>query len=423
MLGKIKSVHARQVFDSRGNPTVECEIATKEGLFRAIVPRGASTGRHEALELIDGGKAFLGMGVTKAVENINSVISKKIVGMDACEQEKIDNTMIALDATKNKSNLGANAILAVSLATARAGAAAKKKPLYAYLGELAKNKKFVLPVPSCNIINGGAHAGNDLDIQEYMVQPVGAKTFLQAMEIVMEIYQTLKRILKERYGLNATNVGDEGGFAPPLSAVDEPIELILESIEECGYAKEMNIGLDCAASEFFNEQNKTYSIEGKDISGAELIDWYCNLKERYKIDAFEDPFAQDDWESYAQFNAKVGNDIMVIGDDLLATNVERIQTAINKKACNALLLKVNQIGTLTESIAAAKLSFKNNWKVMVSHRSGDTEDSFIADLAVGLGCGLIKTGAVCRSERTAKYNQLLRIEEELGKKAVYAGTL
>ncbi len=402
----IKKVHAREILDSRGNPTVEVELTTENGVCRAAVPSGASTGRHEALELRDGGTRFLGKGVHKAVANVNNIISKEIAGMDAASQQAIDEKMLELDGTENKSKLGANAMLAVSMAACRAGAGSM--PLYEYIGKLGSNKNFVLPVPFMNVINGGAHAGNELDIQEFMIAPVGAKNFREAVQMCAETYQTLKGIIKEDYGINAINVGDEGGFAPPLKKTEEALNLIVKAIEKAGYRDDMRIALDSAASGFFSEK---YNIDGIAMPREKLAELYEKLHSQYPIISFEDPFAEDDWEGFKLFTSRLGSKTQIVGDDLLVTNPKRIEKAIKEKACNALLLKVNQIGTLTEAIDAAKLAMANKWKVMVSHRSGETEDSFIADLVVGLSCGQIKSGAPCRSERTAKYNQLLRIEE------------
>lgn len=419
MTPEIQAIRAREVLDSRGNPTVEVEVRTEKGLSRAMVPSGASTGIHEALELRDGGKRFLGKGVQKAVGNVNDRISKELVGKDCTKQQDIDNAMLELDGTENKSTLGANSILGVSMAVCRASALELGIPLYERVAELSGNRNLILPTPAMNVINGGEHAGNSLDIQEYMILPVGAKSFSEAARLCAEVYQTLKGIIKRKYGKGAINVGDEGGFAPPLSHVEEPFELILKAISEAGYEKEIKLGIDAAASEFYN--NGKYKIEGNDLSGGELMEFYKNLIENYPIISMEDVCAQDDWDSWVEFTGKFGSRVQVVGDDLLVTNVKRIDKAIESKACNALLLKINQIGTITESIDAARLSQDNGWSVMVSHRSGETEDSFIADLVVGLGTGQIKAGAPCRSERNAKYNQLLRIEEELSDKAKYQG--
>jgi len=432
-MAAIKEVKAREVLDSRGNPTVEVEIKTSSGISRAIVPSGASTGVHEALELRDVEKRFLGKGVLKAVNNVRK-IANKIRGMDCTKQEEIDNTLIDLDGTENKSKLGANAILGVSMAACRAGAKEKKIGLYEHISELygknkdKKNKGFILPVPFMNVINGGKHAGNSLAIQEYMIAPVGARSFGEAMMLGCEVYHTLKEIIKTKYGKNAVNVGDEGGFAPPLSNVEEPLKLVQSAIDKLGYGKKIRIALDCAASEFYDEKQLVYNVDGKELSSERLIELYMDFTGKYNLVSIEDPFDQEDFASYAELIKSVGKSsrnrneskVQIVGDDLLVTNVKRIKKAISVKACNTLLLKVNQIGTITESLAAARLSMDNKWNVMVSHRSGETEDSFIADLAVGLGCGEIKSGAPCRGERLAKYNQLLRIEEELGDKAVYA---
>lgn len=404
-------VRAREVLDSRGNPTVEVDLKTRNGTSRAIVPSGASTGIHEALELRDGGDRYLGRGVRKAVGNVNKNISKQIIGVDCRNQREIDSQMIELDGTENKSMLGANAILAVSMAVTRASATELGIPLYRRIADLSGNKKLLMPTPSMNVINGGSHAGNELDIQEYMILPTGAGNLTEGVRICAEVYQTLKGILRNRYGKGAINVGDEGGFAPPLKKAEEPLDLILNAVDKLGYEDKVEIAIDAAASEFYKDGR--YVIEGEKLSGYELADKYTNLIDNYPIVSLEDVFAQDDWSSWTEFNKKTGKKIQVVGDDILVTNVERIKKAIKLGACNALLLKVNQIGTVSESIDAARLSLENNWNVMVSHRSGETEDSFIADLVVGLGTGQIKSGAPCRSERNAKYNQLMRIEQNL----------
>jgi len=417
----IQEVKAREVLDSRGNPTVEVEIKTKSGTSRAMVPSGTSTGIHEALELRDSDKRFLGKGVQKAVRNVNDIISKELVGRDCTKQREIDNLMMELDGTENKSKLGANAILGVSMAACRASALERGIPLYQRIADISGNKNLVLPVPAMNVVNGGAHAGNSLDIQEYMVLPVGAKSLREAVRLCAEVYQTLRGIIKGKYGKNAINVGDEGGFAPPLEKASEPLELILDSVKELGYEKEIKLGIDAAASEFYD--GGKYRIGGNELSGNELIEFYKNLIEDYPIISMEDVCAQDDWDSWKDFTGSFGNGIQGVGDDLLVTNTNRIKEAIELKACNALLLKINQIGTISEAIDAAKLSLENGWNIMVSHRSGETEDPFIADLSVGLGTGQIKSGAPCRSERNAKYNQLIRIEEELGEEARYQGRI
>nr|ALX18691.1 enolase [Conidiobolus lamprauges] len=425
----ISKVHARQIFDSRGNPTIEVEVTTEKGTFRAAVPSGASTGIHEALELRDNDKSnYLGKGVLKAVQNVKDIIAPKLIEakLDLKDQKAVDDFLLNLDGTKNKSKLGANAILGVSLAIAKAGAAEKGIPLYKHISELAGAKTpYVLPVPAFNVINGGSHAGNKLAMQEFMILPTGAQSFTEAMKIGSEVYHTLKKVIKEKYGQDATNVGDEGGFAPNIQDNKEGLELLKVSIEKAGYTGKVKIAMDVAASEFY--KNGKYDLDFKNpnsdpskwLTGAELSQLYLDYAKEYPIVSIEDPFDQDDWESWTHI--RNSTDIQIVGDDLTVTNPERIQTAIQKKSCSGLLLKVNQIGTVSESIAAAKLSQSDGWGVMVSHRSGETEDSFIADLVVGLRTGQIKTGAPCRSERLAKYNQLLRIEEELGAHAVYAG--
>ncbi|KAI9204371.1 Enolase, C-terminal TIM barrel domain-containing protein [Polychytrium aggregatum] len=425
----LSKIHARQIFDSRGNPTVEVEVTTTRGVFRAAVPSGASTGIHEALELRDGDKgSYVGKGVLKAVANVNNIIAPALVAanIDVSDQGKVDDFLLNLDGTPNKSKLGANAILGVSLAVARAGAAKKGVPLYQHIADLAgKKDPFILPVPAFNVINGGSHAGNKLAMQEFMILPTGAANFAEAMKIGSEVYHHLKTVIKKKYGVDATNVGDEGGFAPNIQDNREGLDLLIEAIAAAGYTGKVQIGMDVAASEFYKDGlydldfKNPDSDQSKFITGEQLSDLYRSFIKDYPIVSIEDPFDQDDWASYAALTSSVS--IQIVGDDLTVTNPLRIQTAIEKKACNALLLKVNQIGTVTESIKAALLSQSDGWGVMCSHRSGETEDTFIADLVVGLKTGQIKTGAPCRSERLAKYNQLLRIEEELGAKAKYAG--
>ena len=416
----IKSVNAREILDSRGNPTIEVDVITEAGLSRAGVPSGASTGIHEALELRDGDKKrYLGKGVLKAVETVNQTIANIMIGKEPVNQGKIDDALVMLDATDNKSRLGANAILGVSIAVCKAGALEKRRLLYQHIASLVGVKEFVMPVPSFNVINGGKHAGNKLDFQEFMILPTGAKSFKQALRMGAETYHYLKDILEKKYGKDAANVGDEGGFAPPIAKPEEAIELLMKAIKKAGYTGKIKIGLDCAASEFFKKGK--YILNGKKITKNKLIELYKKLAKKYPIISIEDPFDQDDWESYTKLTKAIGKKVQIVGDDLLVTNCKRIQKAIHHKACNALLLKVNQIGTVTEAMEAAKLAMDNGWKVMVSHRSGETCDSFIADLVVGLKTGQIKSGAPCRSERLAKYNQLLRIEEELGDKARYLG--
>jgi len=424
-MSKILEIKAREILDSRGNPTVEVDLRTEDGVFRAAVPSGASTGIHEALELRDGDKSrYMGNGVLKAVDNVNKLIAPKMKGMDPTKQADIDKAMIALDGTDNKGKLGANAVLAVSMAACRAGAAAKKVPLYKYIADLAGTKEFVMPVPSFNVINGGKHAGNKLAMQEFMLLPVGAKSFSEAMRMGAEVYHNLKKVIKAKYGQDAVNVGDEGGFAPNIQDNKEGLELLKEAIEKAGYTGKVRIGMDVAASEFFKDGKYDLNFKGNkpDLkTGDQMVKIYEDFVKGYGLISIEDPFDQDDWDTYAKLTKAVGKDVQIVGDDLLVTNPKRIKTGIEKKACNALLLKVNQIGTVTEAIQACKLAQAAGWAVMVSHRSGETEDTFIADLVVGLKTGQIKTGAPCRSERLAKYNQLMRIEEELGKKCRYAG--
>ncbi|XP_070561896.1 alpha-enolase-like [Ptychodera flava] len=424
----IESIHARRIFDSRGNPTVEVDLRTAKGLFRAAVPSGASTGIYEALELRDKDpKVFLGKGVSKAVANVNDIIAPALVkkGIHVQEQGDIDKFMLELDGTENKSKLGANAILGVSLAVCKAGAAEKGVPLYRHIADLAGNPDVILPVPAFNVINGGSHAGNKLAMQEFMILPTGAANFTEAMRMGCEVYHNLKKVIKERYGLDATAVGDEGGFAPNILDNKEALELLKVAIEAAGYTGKIKIGMDVAASEFFKDGKYDLDFKNKNsdpstyLSPDQLADLYKEMIAGYPIVSIEDAFDQDDWDAWTKLQTAVS--IQIVGDDLTVTNPKRIQTAIDKKACNCLLLKVNQIGSVTESIEACKLSQKNGWGVMVSHRSGETEDTFIADLVVGLCTGQIKTGAPCRSERLAKYNQILRIEEELGDKAKYAG--
>jgi len=422
-MSTIKSIKAREILDSRGNPTVEVDMVTEDGMFRAMVPSGASTGIHEALELRDGDKSrYLGKGVLKAVENVNTKISEVVVGMDPTQQEAVDKAMLEADGTENKSNFGANAILAVSMASCKAGAAAKKLPLYKHIADLAGVTEMVLPVPSFNVINGGSHAGNKLAMQEFMILPTGATSFKEAMRMGAECYHNLKKVIKAKYGQDAVNVGDEGGFAPNIQDNKEGLELLKEAIEKAGYTGKVKIGMDVAASEFFKEGSYDLNFKGDEPdlkSGDEMIELYKQFVNEYGLVSIEDPFDQDDWETYSKLTAAV--DTQIVGDDLLVTNPKRIAKGIELKAVNALLLKVNQIGSVTESIQACKDSQEAGWGVMVSHRSGETEDNFIADLVVGLKTGQIKTGAPCRSERLAKYNQLLRIEEELGADCRYAG--
>ena len=413
----IKSITAREILDSRGNPTVEVEVRLDDkSMARAAVPSGASTGAFEAAELRDGGKRYLGKGVEGAVKNIVEKIAPVVVGLNALDQKVIDEKMIALDGSKNKSNLGANAILGVSLAVARAAAASTGQSLFKYLG---KAEAKTLPVPMMNILNGGAHADTNVDIQEFMVAPIGAATFKESLRWGTEIYHSLKSVLKSK-GL-ATSIGDEGGFAPDLASNRAALDLILQAIELAGFKAGSDIGLamDVAATEFF--ENGKYKFEGKELTTEQMITYYRDLVAAYPLLSIEDPLDEDDWNGWTNLTAQLGDKIQIVGDDLFVTNPERLQRGIESKSANALLVKVNQIGTLSETIAAVTLAHNNNFKSMMSHRSGETEDTTIADLAVALNCGQIKTGAPARSERVAKYNQLLRIEEELATAAVYAG--
>jgi len=410
-MAKVKSIAAREVLDSRGNPTVETNLIL-EGDFagRFIVPSGASTGTHEAVELRDGGKRFLGAGVLGAVKSVNKTIKNALENKELASQQELDNFLIKLDGTKNKSKLGANAILSVSMAFARASALQKIQPLATYVHELLPIKKMTMPVPFSNLVNGGKHAGTPLKFQEFMIEPHGAKSFAEATQITAEVYHSLKIKIGLKYGKSATNVGDEGGFTPNISKPEEVLTLLEEIIDSLGYSNKVGLAMDVAASEFFEGGkyllDKTYSAE-------EMIDYYASLVKSFKITSIEDPFDEDDFEAFAALTKKIGRKVQIVGDDLLTTNTERIRRAIKEKACVALLLKVNQIGTLSEAIEAAKMAFDAKWNVMVSHRSGETEDAFIADLAVGIGCGQIKLGAPCRGERCVKFNQLLRLEDEL----------
>lgn len=409
LLTKLK---ARELLDSRGNPTLEVEAYADKVSARAIVPSGASTGIYEALELRDKDSRYHGNGVQGAVKNVAKAF-RVLKGMDVTKQEMIDQAMLDLDGTAKKTVLGANTILGVSMAVARLGAKCRRQPLYKYLANLAGNKEVSLPVPFCNVINGGKHAGNKLAMQEFMIAPIKAKSFAEASRMVSEVYHELKAIVKKKHGKDAVNVGDEGGFAPPLEKAVDALNMITSAVKAAGYEGKIAIAMDPAASEFYDHAGK-YDLYKK-FSSKQLINHYLTLAKNYNIVSIEDPFDQDDFESFAELKKQAK--FQVVGDDLLVTSVDRINIALEKKLCNALLLKVNQVGSITEAIAAANLALKNKWKVMVSHRSGETEDTFIADLAVALGCGQIKLGAPCRGERTAKYNQLIRIEEELGSKA------
>lgn len=408
---------AREILDSRGNPTVEVEVRLEDkSIGRAAVPSGASTGAFEAAELRDGGSRYLGKGVETAVKNVALKIAPAVIGMKADNQRSLDEKMIALDGTKNKSSLGANAILGVSLATARAAAISSNQSLFKYLGgESAKT----LPVPMMNILNGGAHADTNVDIQEFMIAPIGAQSFKESLRWGAEIYHSLKSVLKKK-GL-ATSIGDEGGFAPNLESNRAALDLILVAIENAGFkaGNQIALAMDVAATEFFEDGK--YKFEGKLLTSEQMIAYYSELVSAYPLVSIEDPLDEDDWSGWAKLTAELGEKIQIVGDDLFVTNIERLTRGIESKTANALLVKVNQIGSLTETIDAVNLAHKNNYKSMMSHRSGETEDTTIADLAVALSCGQIKTGAPARSERVAKYNQLLRIEEELGSDAIYAG--
>ena len=418
----IADVHGRQILDSRGNPTVEVEITLNDGSHgRAAVPSGASTGAHEAWELRDGDKSvYMGKGVTKAIENINSRIAEAVIGMPATDQAGIDARMIELDGTDNKSNLGANAILGVSLATAKAAAQFTEQPLFRYLGGAAAR---VVPAPMMNIVNGGEHADNSVDVQEFMVMPLGFERFSDALRCGTEIFHNLKKVLSDK-GLN-TAVGDEGGFAPDLGSNGEALDLIMTAIDKSGYraGEQVWIALDVAATEFYNKDNGCYSIDGKQLDGGQMVDFLADWADRYPICSIEDGCDEDDWDAWKLLTEKIGDRVQLVGDDLFVTNTTRLQRGITDEVANSILIKVNQIGTLTETIEAIHLAARNGYSSISSHRSGETEDSTIADLAVGLNTGQIKTGSASRSDRMAKYNQLIRIEEYLGDQAIYGGPL
>ena len=418
----IEAIHARQILDSRGNPTVECEVLLSDGASgRAAVPSGASTGAHEAWELRDGDKSvFMGKGVQTAVSNVNEKISDALQGMDATDQPAIDAAMIDLDGSANKKNLGANAILGVSLATAHAAAASTGQPLYRYLGGAGAR---ILPAPMMNIVNGGEHADNSVDVQEFMVMPLGFERFSDALRAGTEVFHNLKKVLSEK-GYN-TAVGDEGGFAPDLKSNQEALDLILLAIDRAGYkpGEQIWIALDSASTEFYDADSGKYSIDGKQLGGDEMVDFLAGWCDRYPICSIEDGCAEDDWDTWKKLTAKIGDKVQLVGDDLFVTNVERLQRGIDERIGNSILIKVNQIGTLTETIDAIQLAQRSNYTAVTSHRSGETEDATIADLAVALSTGQIKTGSASRSDRMAKYNQLLRIEEMLGDGAIYGGPL
>jgi enolase len=408
-------VLARQILDSRGNPTVEVEIELDGGFVgRAAVPSGASTGKYEALELRDGGEAWLGKGVSKAIGNVREEIAPALVGVDADDQRAIDAALLELDGTKDKSRLGANAVLGCSLAAAKAAAAAAGVPLYRWIGGAGAH---VLPVPMLNVINGGAHARNSLDLQEFMVVPAGADTFSEGLRVAVEVFHTLAKLLDER-GL-ATAVGDEGGFAPDLPSTEAAIEVVLEAAERAGHRERVALAMDPAATEIFRDGN--YVLEGRTLSGEEMIEFWAALVEKYPLVSLEDGLAEDEWGWWRELTDRLGNRVQLVGDDLFVTNVARLEQGIEQGVANAILVKVNQIGTLSETLDAIALARANGYNAVISHRSGETEDTTIADLAVATGAGQIKTGAPSRSDRVAKYNQLLRIEEELGAEAVYPG--
>ncbi len=411
---KIAAILAREILDSRGNPTIECDIVLDDGsLHRAMVPSGASTGAHEAVELRDGEKRFGGKGVLKAVSNVNKIIAPLLKGRDPSSQKEIDQIMLRADGTPNKEKLGANAILSVSMAVARAGAHVSQLPLHKYIAKLSNQKGVFHPIPAMNIINGGKHAGQENDVQEHMIIPVGAKSYGDALRMCAEIYAQLKSDLKKKFGSQGTLIGDEGGYAPPIKDLNERLTILWGAIKAAGYEKQVRLGLDCAASEFCKDGK--YTISAKSYSSSELIVFYESLIKKFPIISIEDGHAEDDWQGWQLMTENLGRKIQIVGDDLLVTNPARMQRAIKEKSCNALLLKLNQIGSVTEGIDAALLAKKNNWGIMVSHRSGETEDAFIADFCVGIDAKQSKFGAPARSERTAKYNQLLRIDAKYPK--------
>jgi enolase len=422
-MGRIVNIHARQILDSRGNPTVEAEVLTENGVMgRAAVPSGASTGKHEAVELRDGDKGtYLGKGVLKAVQNIKTAINEELKGIYVSEQALIDQKMIDLDGTPNKANLGANAMLAVSLACAKAAAEENGQTLYNYIGGVNARE---LPIPMMNILNGGSHADNSIDFQEFMVMPVGATSFAEALKMGTEVFHHLKAELQAQG--HSTNVGDEGGFAPNLGSNEEAIQVVLKAIESAGYTPgvDMYIAMDAAASEFYNAEENVYHFHqstGEKLTPAEMVDFWADWTEKYPILSIEDGLDEDDWEGWKSLTEKIGDKVQLVGDDLFVTNVERLGRGIENDTANSILIKVNQIGTLTETINAVQMAQQNSYTSVMSHRSGETEDTTIADLAVALNCGQIKTGSASRSDRMAKYNQLLRIEEMLGDQAIYTG--
>ena len=418
---KVVKVFSREILDSRGNPTVQVEVTTSSGFGRFSVPSGASKGRLEALELRDGDRQrYGGLGVRKAVENVNLTVGPKIIGFDSRDQEKIDGTITQLDGTVNKGRLGANALLGVSIAVARAAADSAKVPLYVMV---LKNRRPLLPLMMLNIINGGKHAGNDLSFQEFMVLPAGFKSFTEALRCGSEVYHALRSRLEAKYGKTAINVGDEGGFAPPIGSVEEALGQINDAVEEAGYSAGQNVilGVDAAADSFFDERSERYNVDGKWLDSSELLDLYIDLSERFPLKSVEDPFHDKDFTNFSEITKRIGSKIQIVGDDLFVTNIKRVEQGISSHSANALLVKVNQIGTLTETIEAMEKARAANFGLVVSHRSGETEDSTIADLSVGLASGQIKAGAPARGERTCKYNRLLQIEEELGSQARFYG--
>ena len=420
-MSNIELIHARQILDSRGNPTLEVEVVTSEGAFgRAAVPSGASTGIHEAVELKDGGNRWMGKGVSRAVDHVNTILNDELNGLDVTEQRLIDQVMIDIDGTENKGNLGANAILGVSLAVAKAAAESVRQPLYRYIGG---SNVGTMPVPMMNILNGGSHADNKIDIQEYMVMPVGADTFSEGLRMGTEIFHSLKSVLKEKG--HSTNVGDEGGFAPNLASNEEGVEFVLRAIEKAGYkpGDDVLLAFDAAASEFYDKKRGIYRFDstGEEMNGEAMVDFWEKWSKKYPIVSIEDGLDEDDWSSWKLLTDRLGKDIQLVGDDLFVTNVSRLAQGIEQGIANSILVKVNQIGTLSETMDAVEMAHKAGYSSVMSHRSGETEDTIIADLSVALSTGQIKTGSASRSDRVAKYNQLLRIEEELGEMAIYKG--
>ena len=420
-MSNIELIHARQILDSRGNPTLEVEVVTGEGAFgRAAVPSGASTGIHEAVELRDGGDRWMGKGVSRAVDHVNTILNDELNGIDVTEQRLIDQIMIDIDGTENKENLGANAILGVSLAVAKAAAESVRQPLYRYIGGANVS---TLPVPMMNILNGGSHADNKIDIQEYMIMPVGADTFSEGLRMGTEIFHSLKNVLSENG--HSTNVGDEGGFAPNLASNEEGVEFVLRAIEKAGYkpGDDVLLAFDAAASEFYDKKRGIYRFDstGEEMNGEAMVDFWEKWSKKYPIVSIEDGLDEDDWSSWKLLTDKLGKDIQLVGDDLFVTNVSRLAQGIEQGIANSILVKVNQIGTLSETVDAVEMATKAGYSSVMSHRSGETEDTIIADLSVALSTGQIKTGSASRSDRVAKYNQLLRIEEELGEMAIYKG--